>query len=82
MIIGHIQNRLIGVNNRYIKDTYEKIFIFAYRNPLIGEITLKHFLTLLSNVNGGGNLYYYEKRLAQSLIFMVLMLNLLTFGLP
>ena len=54
MIIGHIQNRLIGVNNRYIKDTYEKIFIFAYRNPLIGEITLKHFLTLLSNVNGGG----------------------------
>lgn len=25
---------------------------------------------------GGGNLYYYEKRLAQSLIFMVLMLKI------
>lgn len=33
-------------------------------------------------LTGGGDLYYYEKRLAQSLIFMVLMLNLLTFGLP
>lgn len=27
-------------------------------------------------LTGGGNLYYYEKRLAQSLIFMVLMLKI------